>query len=657
VAIQAVEATSTTAPTVAVAKYKEAPMLADLVTSGKLPAVDKRLPDDPLVTTPVESIGKYGGTLHTAATDPGVGNVLMYFGTEAPIKWKADLTGYEAASVESYEWSSDGKTFTMHMRKGMKWSDGEPYTSADWKFFWEDYAKNPDQKLYSIPNWLRKLDGTPIDMEYPDAYTVVWKSDRAMWINPYNMAQGFWVYANAMMKPAHYLKQFHPKYTSTATWKDFADKDKWWLTPGYPCLMAWCLKELSADSSRYTFERNPYYWRVDTEGNQLPYIDNLEIEIVADEQVRILNCSQGKYDTAFRICGGPNDIAFLQEQGKANGFHLLTGWMNGAGGWPAWLVNQYYVEGGMNYPDDTPEHAKEIRDLLRDKRFRQALSIGFSRQRLIDVAWNGIGTPQQATISPQAWHFASTEGQQVLKEWQASYATEDDAKANAMLDEIGMKKGTDGFRTLPSGKAFTLIIDVTDWGGSLKVQTDAAAEVKNEWEKKLAIKIEVKNLQGQPDATTRLNNCWYMLKAIHVSEVDIWTYPDWIFPVHITTYWDALEGKYYDKGREACVPDPAIPYDCGVKPVEGSPAFILQALYDEGLNEPDIQKRHEIVWEAIKEIETDGPFVIGVSGDQPMPAFVKDYMRNIYNFGVLGPWAPATPGNGVPAQWWMDISQ
>ncbi len=99
------------------------------------------------------------------------------------------------------------------------------------------------------------------------------------------------------------------------------------------------------------------------------------------------------------------------------------------------------------------------------------------------MAWNGIGTPQQATISPQAWHFASTEGQQVFKEWQASYATEDDAKANAMLDEIGMKKGADGFRTLPSGKAFTLIIDVTDWGGSLKVQTDAAAEVKNEWKR------------------------------------------------------------------------------------------------------------------------------------------------------------------------------
>jgi len=655
-AIQAVEATPTTAPTIAVAKYKEAPMLADLVTSGKLPTVDKRLPDTPLVTKPVDSIGKYGGTLHTASWWPEVGNVQLYFATDAPIKWKADLTGYEPALVESYEWSADGKTFTLHMRKGLKWSDGEPYTSADWKFWWEDFAKNPDQKSWSPPAYLRKSDGTPIDMEFPDDYTVVWKSDRGQWINPYYMAQGFWEFAKNFMKPAHYLKQFHPKYTTGATWEDFINKDKWWVTPGYPCLFAWCLTDLSADSNRYTFSRNPYFWRVDTEGNQLPYIDKIDVEIVADEQVRILNCSQGKYDTAFRICGGPNEIPFLQEQAAAGKYHFLKGWMNGAGAWPGYMVNQYYVEGGKNYPVDTAEHAKEIRDLLRDKRFRQALSIGFSRQRIIDVAWNGIGIAKGETISPQSWHFASPEGQQVYKDWAASFATEDDAKANAMLDEIGMKVGTDGFRQLPSGKAFVMTIDVSDWGGSLKVQTDAAAEMKNEWGKKLKINVEVKNLQGQPELDTRTNEGQYMLRGAHISEIDIWTYPDWLFPI-VNRYVFPLEGRYYAKGKEACKPDPKIPNDCGVKPVEGSPAFILQALYDQGQVEPDIQKRHEIVWAAIKEYETDGPFVIAVAGDQPMPIIAKDTMHNILDFGVVGPWAPATPGNQVASQWWMDVSQ
>jgi peptide/nickel transport system substrate-binding protein len=577
----------------------------------------------------------------------------LYFATDAPIKWKADLTGYEPALVESYEWSEDGKTFTMHMRKDLKWSDGEPYTSADWKFWWEDYAQNTDQKLYTIPAYLRKSDGTPVDISFPDDYTVVWKSDQPQWIQPYFMAQGYWEFAKNIMKPAHFLKKYHPKYTPTATWKDFEKVDKWWLTPGYPCLFAWCNTDVSSDSTRYTFSRNPFFWRVDTEGNQLPYIDKLQVEIVSEDQTRVLNCSQGKYDTAFRICGSPNDIPFLQEQAKAGGYHLLKGYMDGGGAWPGYMVNQYYVEGGKNYPDDTPEHAKEIRDVLRNPQFRKALSAGFDRQRIIDTAWGGIGEAKASTISPQSWHFASDEGKKVFQKWAACDATMNLEAANKALDDLGMKKGADGFRTLPSGKALALTMDVSDWGGSLKVQTDAAAEMKNQWEKNLGIKIEIKNLQGQPELDTRTNEGQYMLRAAHISEIDIMTYPDWIFPV-VNRYMFPLEGRWYAKGKDTCKPDPKVPYDCGVKPEAGSPADVLQKLYEQAQVTPKIEDRHKIVYQAVDEICKNGPFVIGVSGDQAMPILVKDYMRNILDYGVVGPWAPATPGNQVPAQWWME---
>jgi peptide/nickel transport system substrate-binding protein len=133
-----------------------------MVAAGTLPPLAERLPQTPLVTTPVEGVGQYGGTLHTASWWPEVGNVQLYFAVEAPIKWKADLTGYEPALVEAYSWSEDGKTFTMNMRKGLKWSDGEPYTSADWKFYWEDLANAADQKLYNVPAYLRNDDGSPI---------------------------------------------------------------------------------------------------------------------------------------------------------------------------------------------------------------------------------------------------------------------------------------------------------------------------------------------------------------------------------------------------------------------------------------------------------------------------------------------------------------
>jgi peptide/nickel transport system substrate-binding protein len=394
---------------------------------------------------------------------------------------------------------------------------------------------------------------------------------------------------------------------------------------------------------------------VDTDGNQLPYIDSINVEIVADEQTRILNCSQGKYDTAFRICGGPNEIPFLSENAANGGYHFLENYMNGAGAWPGYMVNQDYVEGGKNYTDDTPEHAKEIRDLLRNPKFRQALSTGFDRQRVIDVVWGGIGTPKGMTISPQSLHFAGDQGQAEFKKWAEAYTTFDAAAANAMLDEIGMKKGADGFRTLPSGTPLTLVMDITDWGGSLPVQVNSADEMKKEWEANLGIQISINNLQGQPDADTRTNEGYYMIRAAHTAEVDILTYPDWMFPV-VNRYMFPLEGRWFAKGGDACTDQPTdtLKYPCGLKPEDGSPAQILQGLYEKARNTADFDERNKVVWEAVDEVIKDGPFDIGVSGDQPMPILVKDYMRNILDFGVVGPWAPATPGNQIAALWWMD---
>lgn len=655
VAIEASEATATPAPTAAPeAQYKEAPALADRVASGDLPPVEERLPVSPLVTTPVESIGKYGGTMHVASGDPNFGDIKMYL-TEPPIKWKADLTGYEPGLAESYEWSEDGKTFTLHMRRGLKWSDGEPYTSADWQFWWEDMANAPDQNSYSVPAWLRNNDGTPIVMEFPDEYTVVWKaSDRALWIDPYFLAQGFWEFADPRMKPAHYLKQFHPKYADDGSWDKIIEVDKWWSNPDFPCLMAWCLEERAEDGTRFTFARNPYYYRVDTEGNQLPYIDYFNIEIVPDDQVRLLNAAQGKYDAMFRGLGSPNNIPFLQETAEDNGYHLLDGWMAGSGAWPGYFINMDYVEGGKNYPNDTADKATEIRNLLRDKRFRQALSVGIDRQRIIDVVWRGIGEPKGYTLSPQAWHFASPEGQEVYKRWAQSYIETNFEKANALLDELGMTIGADGFRTLPSGEPFNLIIDVTDWGGDLPVNLDSSTELKEQWGRELKLNVTVNNLQGQPIVDTRFNEGYYMLRPALFAEVDIWTFPDQIFPIR-NRYMFPLQGRWYEKGGDTCVEDPDVPYSCGIKPEPGSLAEQLQVLYQKGLSEKDLQKRHEIVWEAIALIEEEGPVILSVSGDQPAAALATDVMRNILNFGVTGPWAPATPGNQVPAQWWMDL--
>ena len=143
-----------------------------------------------------------------------------------------------------------------------------------------------------------------------------------------------------------------------------------------------------------------------------------------------------------------------------------------------------------------------------------------------------------------------------------------------------------------------------------------------------------------------------MLKGGHISELDIWPFPDWLFPI-VNRYYMPLEGRYYALGGEECTLVEGQPYSCGVMPEAGSPAALLQELYRKGLNTPP-DERDKVVWEAVEVFIEEGPFVIAVSGDQLMPVLIDNDLRNVMDFGVIGPWAPSTPGNQVPAQWWLD---
>jgi peptide/nickel transport system substrate-binding protein len=612
--------------------YSEAPMLAQMVVDGELPPVDDRLPPEPTIIDPVESIGKYGGTWHTVTAFTDASNIQMYL-YDPPIRWKADFTGYEPG-LATYEWSSDGKTFTLHFKKGIKWSDGVPFTMEDIRFWWEDFALNSDVIHNQVPWYMYQSDEkTPIDMEFLDDYTWVWKSDQVLWVSPYFLAQGFeeWY---PLLKPKHFLMQFHPRYNADADYDTFNKLDRFWETPGYPCLFAWCLEEYTAGES-WLWARNPYYWKVDILGNQLPYIDYLQVQLVLDKELRLLYVSQGKYEATFLGSDDPRDIPFLDEQAEFNGYQLRPGWVNGAGAWPGWLINQ-------DYSGDEPE-AAEIRELLRNKWFRKALSISLDRLRFIDIVWKGIGTPQQATISPQSWHFAPVTGTGpvILKEWQAASAEYNLAKAEEYFERAKfMDQDGDGFRELPSGKPFELIIDVGLGDG--QDVANISAELAQEYWEANGVKILVNNQMVQADVSLRQTKGLYMLRSISVSEMDIWTYPDWIFPVNDNCAWP-MEGKYLQSNGTV-----------GWKPEFGSPAARLQNLYDIGMKTASEQERHEIVWEAIRIHIDEGPFILGVAGNQSMPVVVKDGFHNIPTYGVLGSRALASPGNMHPEQFWIE---
>lgn len=645
VAIQpSTEEPSATEAPVTVSEFNEAPMLAELVASGDLPPVEERLPvkEDIMVVTPVDGVGEYGGVWHETTWYQGMGNIEMTV-YDPPVRWKADYTGYEPGLVKEWEIAEDGLSLTWHFRQGVKWSDGVDFIPAVDLAYWWELATNEDFALVTIPFWARDSDGTPMEVTFPDDYTMVMTWGEPHYIANFVVAQGFWEWL-PMERPKHFLSPHDPNYDSTKTYEDLEAVvygGDWLMNvAGYPCLHAWC-PETVESGVKTVLTRNPYYWKVDTEGNQLPYIDAIDTVLIEDAQARLLEVSQGKFEASFRGTDDPTNIPFLLEQADANDYYLHEGAVNGAGSWPGWNVN-------MNFNDceTYPDTCEEIRALLQNQSFRQGLAYSLDRERLIDVAWGGIGEPTALTISPQAWHFASPEGQAVYEEWKTTYSEYDPELAAQKFDEAGFVDANgDGWRDLPSGADFTLVMDQGDWGGQvIPVVSNEAYKTNLE---EVGVKTLINDLIGQPDWTLRFQQGLFMIRNTHASELDVWTFPDWVFPLRGTEAraWP-LEGRYYETGgAEGWEPQPGTTY-----------AYELQQLYKQGIAEPDVEERHKIFYEAVRILIDQGPFMIGGSGDQQMPVVVRNGFHGIPDLVILGPWAPGSPGNLSPEQFWMEES-
>jgi peptide/nickel transport system substrate-binding protein len=480
-----------------------------------------------------------------------------------------------------------------------------------------------------------------MEVSFPDDYTMVFKWNEPHYISNFVVAQGFWEWL-PMERPKHFLSPHDPNYDSSKTYEDLEKVvygNDWLMNvEGYPCLHAWCPTTVTP-GERTILTRNPYYWKVDTEGNQLPYIDYVDTALITDPQARLLEVAQGKYEASFRGTDDPTNIPFLFEQSEANDFYLHEGAVNGAGAWPGWNIN-------MNFNDceTYPDTCEEIRALLQNQDFRIGLSHALDRERLIEVAWGGIGEPTNATISPQAWHFASDEGRKVYEEWRDIYVEYDPELAKQHFDAAGFKDADgDGVRDLPSGAPFTLVIDQGDWGGQeIPVVSNEAYATNLE---AVGVKVLINDIMGQPDWTLRHHEGLFMIRNMHASELDIWTFPDWIFPLRYTEARShPLEGQYYETGGEkGWEPQPGTTY-----------AYELQQLYKEGIATAGVEERHKIVWEAIQIHIDHGPFMIGGSGDQQMPVVVRNGFHGIPDLVILGPWAPGSPGNLYPEQFWME---
>jgi peptide/nickel transport system substrate-binding protein len=431
--------------------YKEAPQLASLVQAGKLPPVESRLPPNPVTVKPLDSVGKYGGTIRKVYTGVNDWWNLALFGVRAEPLLAPDLEGNIVPNLlESYEYLSGGNVLRLHVRKGIKWSDGVPFTVDDIIYDLQTRG-NKNMPLESaglvdkvVADKIVKIDDYtadfPLKERYPLEFTIAY---------------------DPTVSPRHYLIKFDPRYDSTKTWQDLATA---WSPSrnsaalvNLPVLSAWRVAEY-VENVRIVAERNPYYWKVDTNGQQLPYIDRVVFTYVASTDTIPAMVRAGQLDFQARHLSLA-DFPFYKQNEAMGGYRTVV------------LPNTNLGPAiHLNYADKDPD----LRRLFRTKEFRIALSYGIDRQAISNTLFFGQAKP---------WGFSPLEGSPANpgNPYSTMYTQYDPAAAAKLLDELGLKDTNgDGFREL-GGKPFSIIIDMDKGGGAGPVQV--VELIASQWQK------------------------------------------------------------------------------------------------------------------------------------------------------------------------------
>jgi len=439
------------------AQAKESAFLQAQVDAGTLPAVAARLPEVPLVITPWEKVGQQGGDWNHALVGGGSLSMLVrYQGYEPLVRFTSDWSGIEANVAESYEVNADATEYTIKLRKGHKWSDGEPFTTADVQFWYDAYFTDKDTTLGGNAWW--SAGGEPAKLEVVDEQTfkVIFKAP-----NGFFLQQLAWAQQDQLTRtPKHYLEKFHLKYNPEAdalakaagleSWIalfqqeiGMLDDNVFFQNAKRPTLNAWAFHLEGGSAPGQNTEtsiavRNPYYHKVDTEGTQLPYFDRVVYQMVADPEVLLLKTLQGEIDMMDQYIGTPTNKPVLFDGQEKGGFGFYT--------LKETAANVMAFQLNLNHLDKTK------RELFNNLDFRRALSTGIDRQALIDAVFVGQGSPAQASMR---------EGDPLYNEQLSKQYTEFDAdKANTMLDAIIPNKDGDGYRTDAEGRRVSIIFEI-----------------------------------------------------------------------------------------------------------------------------------------------------------------------------------------------------
>ncbi len=514
---------------------KEAPMLTKLVKEGKLPELAKRLPAKPAVAASFGGTALYGGTLKRGQLDAGDRGVMQAFATASFVEWDEDNRKPVPSLAEKFESNDDMSEFTMTLRSGLKWSDGEPYTADDVLFVMQNWLGNKTM-MPSAPYWFSSADkSVPQAEKVSDTVIKIsFTSPTPLWpkylSNPSVGGQ--------FVKPLHYLRQFHPDFTDQGTvdaqakaagfdsWdKYFADRDNTWTNPDVPVMGAYrVITSASSASGTADLERNPYYYKTDADGRQLPFVDRLQVQILAQEALD-LRAANGDLDFQAQFLGYNTTQVYLQNAEK-NGFHV-----------DRWTPAGSLLSLCPNLSHKDPE----IRELFSKKEFRGALSQAINREAINKSLLGGLGVVMQPVAPKGDEYYSDGIGKNFL-EFDAD-------AANSALDELGLtEKDSNGVRLMNSGKPLDFVLLYVDATTEI-ARTDAYSMVVKDLAN-VGIKLTLKPADSTLYTQSRTTND-YDIDGTTVPQTKFDLEPVWYVPTGGNSHSAPAFGQWYASAGES----------------------------------------------------------------------------------------------------------
>ena len=607
----------------------ESPILAELVEEGKLPPVAERVGPEPVVIQGRDGLGNYGGTWNMITnTIFTVNRIDDYMTGTSLVRWSPLGDPIVPHIAKRWEVSPDKREWIFYLREGMKWSDGHPFTADDILFWWNYEVK---QKLTAFPNSM-KVKGESGEILKIDPYTV-----KIIFSHPHGLFLERLPFEDSFYSPRHYMEKYHPELGNEelidATMKANKIHTRKALyvslrlnnNPDYPRLWPWIYRTYKSNPPQ-AYVRNPYYWAVDTEGNQLPYVDRFIIDVKSSKLVPIAAASGAITMQAVNIYF--LHYTLFMSQREAGGYDVYHWYPSGFRMWGI-LPN---LNKNINPHDPM---SKPKRDLLKDKRFRQALSLAINRQQIIDAVYYGVGVPTQSSPGVESPFYH--------EELKNSYIEYNPSRANELLDELGLTgRDSEGYRTFKDGTRMIWYLDITP-----NYNDGPAPFVVEDWNK-----VGLKTIERSRSFTISSVADGALFHDFSVAGIGASFNPlintDRFAPGDV-----AAEGyrKWYVNG--GLYGNPEAEKNGNIEPPVGHPLRRSMELLDEAFSALTLEEQTAIYSE-IQDIAVDNLWNINITTGQPWVAIVKKGFKSVPRNALYGGAYESIASGGLEAYYFEE---